>query len=250
MQGREHITIPDRTTGEIPAPNAVILSAPAHLALRGESAALQFQFTENTIPSVAPNQRKGRKMSRSCGQCGSIEQKGDWWHLRYWADTVKGRSHRSQPICLAVGKGKKTKSEARRLGKEWLVKQGINSEEHLEKAVGPMLGFREQSEAWLHKLRTRNRRPIPDSSVPSIRSALDCWLLPYFGDMPLNEVNNNALRGLVKKMIGTLSAKTINTYTTMAKEIVESLLDEDGEPIYARKWNSDLSSRSKGVLTT
>jgi integrase len=76
--------------------------------------------------------------------------------------------------------------------------------------------------------------------VPSIRSALDCWLLPNLGDMPLSDVNNTALRGLVTKMIGCLSSKTINTYINMAKEIVESLLDEDGEPICARKWNNDL----------
>src|ERR1022692_5325297 len=35
--------------------------------------------------------------------------------------------------------------------------------------------FREQSEVWLNHLRTRNRRPIPDSSVPSIRGALRKW---------------------------------------------------------------------------
>jgi integrase len=179
-------------------------------------------------------------MSRRCGQRGSIEQKGDWWHVRYWADTAEGRSHRSQPICLAVGKGKKTKSEAKRLGAEWLVNQGINTEEHLAKAIGSAVTFREQSEAWLHNLRTRNRKPIPDTSVPSIRSALDCWLLPNVGDMPLSEVNNTALRGLVKKMVNNLSSKTINTYINMAKEIVESLLDEDGEPVHARKWNNDL----------
>jgi len=179
-------------------------------------------------------------MSRRCGQRGSVEQKADWWHVRYWADTPEGRSHKSQPICLAVGQGKKTKSEARRLGAEWLVAQGINTEEHLAKAIGSVVTFREQSEEWLHNLRTRNRNPIPDSSVPSIRSALDCWLLPNLGDISLSEVNNIALRGLVKKMIDNLSPKTINTYINMAKEIVESLLDEDGEPSYERKWNNDL----------
>jgi integrase len=56
--------------------------------------------------------------------------------------------------------------------------------------------------------------------------------------MPLYEVGNIALRGLASKMNGSLSAKTINTYVNMAKEIVESLLNEDGEPIYARKWNN------------
>jgi len=58
--------------------------------------------------------------------------------------------------------------------------------------------------------------------------------------MPLSEVGNKALRGLVGKMKGHLSPKTMDTYVNMAKEIVESLLDEEGEPIYARKWRNDV----------
>jgi integrase len=58
--------------------------------------------------------------------------------------------------------------------------------------------------------------------------------------MPLSEVGNKALRGLVSKMKGHLSPKSMDTYVNMAKEIVESLLHEDGEPVYARKWNNDV----------
>ena len=143
------------------------------------------------------------------------------------------------PICLAVGKGKKIKSEAKRLAADWLTEHGINTEEYLERAIGRRLSFGDQAEEWLHKLRTRNREPIPDTSVPSIRSVLDCWLLPHLGEMPLSEVGNKALHGLVSKMTGHLSP-TMNTYVNMAKEIVESVLDEDGEPVYARKWNNDV----------
>ena len=83
-------------------------------------------------------------------------------------------------------------------------------------------------------------RNIPETSVPSIRSALNCWLLPHLGEVPLSEVGNKALRGLVGKMKGHLSPKSMDTYVNMAKEIVESLLDEDGEPVYARKWNNEV----------
>lgn len=47
--------------------------------------------------------------------------------------------------------------------------------------------------------------------------------------MPLAEVGNKALRGLVGKMKGHLAAKTMDTYVSMAKEVVESHLDEKGE---------------------
>src|SRR3974390_3497609 len=99
--------------------------------------------------------------------------------------------------------------------------------------------FREQSEVWLTRLRTRNRRPIPESSVPSIRAALNKWLLPTLGALPLSDVNHEALRALVAKMAATLAHKTVCTYIVMAKQIVDSLADEDGRPIVARKWDND-----------
>jgi integrase len=100
--------------------------------------------------------------------------------------------------------------------------------------------FRVQSEVWLNHLRSRNRRPIPESSVPSIRGALNKWLLPTLGSLPLPEVNHTALRGLVEKMSNAkLSAKTISTYIVMAKQIVESLADDDGQPIVPRKWDNE-----------
>jgi len=103
----------------------------------------------------------------------------------------------------------------------------------------PMPTFRQQSEVWLNHLRTRNRRPIPDSSVPSIRGALNKWLLPALGALPLSDVNHAALRGLVEKMSNAkLAAKTIGTYIVMAKQIVESLADDDGQPIVPRKWDN------------
>ncbi len=178
-------------------------------------------------------------MSRRCGQRGSVERKGNKWHLRYWYDTADGRSHRSEPICSCVGKEKKTKSEAERIGAEWLAAQGINTEEHLQAAITPSVTFRQQSKVWLDGLQTRTRRPIPKTSVPSIQSALDCWLIPTLGDVALREVNNAALRQLVNRMTGNLAPKTINTYINIAKEVVESLLNENGEPVCIRKWNND-----------
>jgi integrase len=239
-------------SGQMPAQNPSALLTATDWVINGEisssyclplpppSEVLPFRPQAATITPVTPNQRKGRKMSRRWGQRGFVEQKGNWWHVRYWADSPEGRTHASHPICLAVGKGKKTKSEAKRLAADWLTEQGINTEQHLERALGGKITFGDQAEEWLHNLRTRNREPIPESSVPSIRSALNCWLLPHLGEMPLSEVGNKALRGLVGKMKGHLSAKTMNTYVNMAKEIVESRLDEEGEPIYARKWNNDV----------
>jgi integrase len=100
--------------------------------------------------------------------------------------------------------------------------------------------FRQQSEVWINHLCTRNRRPIPDSSVPSIRGALNRWLLPTLGALSLSEVNHTALRTLVQKMAeAKLAPKTICTYIVMAKQIVASLADDDGQPIVSRQWDNE-----------
>jgi hypothetical protein len=48
--------------------------------------------------------------------------------------------------------------------------------------------FSEQAEWWLDWLQTRNNRPIPDTSVPTIRSAIDKWLNPYVGNLPCRKL--------------------------------------------------------------
>jgi integrase len=100
--------------------------------------------------------------------------------------------------------------------------------------------FRQQSEVWLNHLRTRNRRPIPESSVPSLQGALNKWLCPTLGALPLSEVNHDALRSLVQKMSqAQLAPKTICSYTIMAKQIVKSLADENGKPLIPREWDDN-----------
>jgi hypothetical protein len=101
--------------------------------------------------------------------------------------------------------------------------------------------FRQQSEVWLNHLRTRNRRPIPESSVPSLQGALNKWLCPTLGALPLSEVNHDALRSLVhmKMSQAPLAPKTICSYTAMAKQIVNSLADENGKPLIPRQWDDN-----------
>ena len=52
---------------------------------------------------------------------------------------------------------------------------------------------------------------------------------------------NLALKGLVEKMVKAgLSPKTVNTYSQVVKAVVASAVNEEGEPVYPRKWNHEL----------
>lgn len=98
------------------------------------------------------------------------------------------------------------------------------------------MNFQTQSEEWLAGLSSRKKNPVKPSSLVQFRSFLRT-LVPLIGARQLEEINNRALRELVGKLRG--SPKTISCYLGVVKSVVASVLDEDGQPIHKRTWNSD-----------
>ncbi|HXX18695.1 MAG TPA: site-specific integrase [Candidatus Acidoferrum sp.] len=148
----------------------------------------------------------------------------------------------NEKICPASGPGKLTKPEIERRAREIVASSGANSEEHFNRAVvGASLTFREQSKVWLRQATTRKRKPIRETSVPTIQSALDNWLLPDLGDLALADVDNAAVKVVIEKMYAAeLAPKTIVNYVQIVKSVVSSACDpKNGEPIYQRKWNAE-----------
>jgi len=96
--------------------------------------------------------------------------------------------------------------------------------------------FQEQSEEWIAGLAARKKSPVKPSSLIQFRCFLR-KLNPLIGGLPLEEINNRTLRELVGKLRG--SPKTIQCQLGVVKAVVASVLDEDGQPVYDRKWNSD-----------
>jgi hypothetical protein len=96
--------------------------------------------------------------------------------------------------------------------------------------------FTEQSEQWMHSIQTRKRNPIKPSSAAAFRSHLN-WLQPRIGALPLADITNRTLKELVPSIEG--SPKTVQCYLATVKAVVASALDENGEPLYKREWNSD-----------
>ena len=182
-------------------------------------------------------------MTRRRGQEGSIETSGKWMVVRFWVDVPgqEKRQHACERLCPKSGPGLLSKSEQKRRSKEIIAASGCDTEEHFRRVVlkEKVVAFREQTDWWLDWLQTRNNKPIPQTSVSTIRSAIEKWLNPNLGDLPLSDVGNGALKGLVKKMVGKLSPKTQHTYIGYAKQIRESLIDDEGEPIFPITWNND-----------
>jgi len=134
----------------------------------------------------------------------------------------------------------RTKSVARQRLREHLERERINSEELFRQNTAPVTTFRQQAEWWIASLPARKRRPVKPATISGWRDALNAWLLPHLGNILLADVSNKALRELVEKMSAAgLSAKTIVNYVQVAKLVVASAVNEEGDQIYPRNWNHD-----------
>jgi len=182
-------------------------------------------------------------MSRRSGQNGTVVIQSGWYRVR-WRMDVTGQEQRVNmsakvaPVAFGKdGKPKPPSREVRRMAREIVERSGANSEEHFNRTVLGEVTFGQQAKAYLKWAETRDREPIRD--ISSIDSALNKWILPEIGDLPLRNVNNITVKPLVTKMKKSLAAETVNTYTDYVKRIVASLKNgETGEPIHPRKWDS------------
>jgi integrase len=183
-------------------------------------------------------------MCRRSGQTGYEEKKSGWYHVRFRMDVPgqEKRAYKSVPICPVSGLGTLTKPERLKKRKEIIDASGADTEEHFNRVEAFNQGttFRKQAEWWMNHVQTRKRKPITPATAVGFGSYLKKWLYPSFGDLPLSSVNNLAARGLVTKMTEAgMSPKMVNNVIQVAKMVVASLVNENGEQIHPRTWNHD-----------
>jgi len=134
-----------------------------------------------------------------------------------------------EKICPIAGPGKLSASERERKAKEIIAASGVDTQEYFDKVVKQSaLGvtFRQQAETWLETMRNRKRKPVAPSTIATWAYALDKWINPNMGDLPLESVNNASLKTLVNKMDeGGLAPKSISNYAQVG---------EDGDEVSAR----------------
>ena len=183
-------------------------------------------------------------MSRRTGQGGHIEESGKWWVVR-WRMDIPGQERRilkRERICPVSGVGSLSHSERKRRAREIIGKSGADTAEYFNEVVQQesVRTFKEQAGYWLELSRNRKRKPIAPSTIADWERILKNWLNPHLGGLPLSEVNNGAMKRLVAAMSTRgLSPKTITTYAGVAKMVVASAVDEEGDELFPRKWNHE-----------
>jgi integrase len=205
---------------------------------------LRSVVTAGTVALATPAKRKrGKALSRRTGQHGHIEASGRWFVVRFWKD-LEGEARRAlvrERICPISGPGSMNRSERERRAKEIIAESHVDTAQYFNRVVNKQLGvtFKEQSKIWLEQSQTRKRKPIRSTTVPTIQAALDKWILPEIGHLPLYETAKYpAMKTLVAKMnAGGLSAQTVNAYFRIAAAVVVSTEDADGNSLYPHKWD-------------
>ena len=84
------------------------------------------------------------------------------------------------------------------------------------------------------------RKPVAEGTIEDWERTLKNWINPNIGDCPVRDVNNGVLKRLVAVMARKgLSPKSIENYIQVPKMVVASVVDEDGNQVYPRKWNHE-----------
>jgi integrase len=195
-----------------------------------------------SVATTTIRRKRGPSLSRRTGQSGSVFQQNQIsWNSgapaygRFWVDAPEGRARR----VISLGNCA-TRTVAKRKLREYIETEGVNNKDTFISSTTPGMTFREQAKIWISSLATRRRRPVKPATIFGWQHALDKWILPTIGDVPLADVSNAVLKKLVEAMAaGGLAAKTIVNYSQVPKLVVASVVDDEGEQVYPRKWNHD-----------
>ena len=113
-----------------------------------------------------------------------------------------------------------TKPELERRAKEIVRNAGANSEERFNRVVLGEVTFREQAKIYLQTAVSRKRNPVRDTV--SIEGAMNKWIYPEIGELPLAFVDNLTVKPL-----------------EYIKQVVKSLKAPNGEPVHKRTWDAE-----------
>lgn len=156
-------------------------------------------------------------MRRRLGQSGSVCKKGSTWHVRFYVDEpgTNKRRRKSLPVGPAVGKKKLTKPEAMRKGAEIVAGAGVNQPKHLDASRNAVQTF-EQRVQWcrkFHKAWTDGKT----GPIATMESQLVRHILPRFGSLTLDMVNETIVQEFVAELKGSVFERRRKNGTLIKK---------------------------------
>ncbi len=175
-------------------------------------------------------------MSRRSGQTGSLRLVGRKWYGRYWRD-VPGKEYREHPLVVLGEKSSMTKPEAQRKLMAIIEAEGVNTPQHLERALKPAVNFNSIADVWEAK-----RLPLLHNSSQFITPGrLRNHVRPFFGNMAIGEIRTGTVNDWIRSLTAKgLKPKTIHNMWKDFRAIVNWHRKQMDEPKVS--WYPDLPS--------
>jgi integrase len=102
-----------------------------------------------------------------------------------------------------------------------------------------MTTFAQQARRFLTEGECRAKKPFRPNTIKNYKSQIETVINPLIGDKPMEDVGNKLLKEVCLELQEQdYSAKSINDILMIIKQIVKSAVDENGDFLYPREWNS------------
>jgi integrase len=188
-----------------------------------------------TLPPARRDGQRRRILSRKRHQEGQLIELEHGYAVRHYERDADGKRQRVQKFLGTFADLPTKRSALNAMQSEMAV---VNS----NVAVRPQQStqtFRQRAMQWIKDCEQRKKKPLKPSVSNGWRGILKNHLLPLIGEIPLRDVGNKTMRSVVEALSKKkLSPATMQNILLVVKLTVASDIDDDGNQLNPRKWNS------------
>jgi len=172
-------------------------------------------------------------MRKRSGQKGSVWPVGKKWIGRFRRD-VPGKEKREQPAIVLGCKKTMTKPEARRKLLGILEAEGINTVQHLERALKTAVTFNQIADEW----ETKRLPKFYYSSQVICGARLKKHIRPFFSELALEDIKTGTVNEWIAQLNEVLEPKTVVNTWKLFRAICNWHLRQHDKPKVC--WYPDL----------
>jgi len=182
-------------------------------------------------PRASDGHEKRRIVMRRRHQDGQLIETKHGYSVRYYTQGEGQQRHRVQIFLGSFEELTRPQAKTRMAD----VLAAVNKNPTLNPQIESET-FRAVAVKWIADCETRKHKP---STLCNWRSILRNHLNPIIGEIPVAEVKSKTLKSVVERLVKKeLSPQSLKNILQVAKLVVASVVDDEGDPVYERKWNA------------
>jgi integrase len=99
--------------------------------------------------------------------------------------------------------------------------------------------FKELAQKWLTEMHARAKLDdLKPASLATFISRTNNHILPHLGDLEIETIRNGGVKTFAEKLSAKLGPKSTREVVALVKAILESHVNQDGEPLLDLRWNN------------